>query len=85
MTQGEPKFWSRTTESGGCLTGAFCAACGSRLWHARSAAPDTLSIKGGSLDAPPDLDEAIHIWTAWKLPGVVIPENCIQYTGEPPD
>lgn len=85
VTRGRPKFWSRTTESGGHLKGAFCPDCGSRLWHERSAAPHMISIKGGSLDAPPDLDEAIHIWTAWKLPGVVIPPNCIQYTGEPPD
>ena len=85
VTRGEPKFWTRPTPSGGCLTGAFCPDCGSRLWHARSGAPDTISIKGGTLDEPPDIAQATHIWTRRKLPGAVIPENCIQYPGEPPD
>jgi hypothetical protein len=85
VTKGSPKFWARPTDSGGRLDCAFCPDCGSRLWHERSATPDNLSIKGGSLDEPPDLGRAVHIWTARKLPGVAIPPDCIQYTGEPPD
>ena len=30
-----------------------------------------------------DLTGAIHIWTARKLAGVLIPENAEQYLGEP--
>jgi hypothetical protein len=85
VTRGKPKFWERATDSGGRCNCAFCPVCGSRLWHERSAAPDTVSIKGGSLDEPPDLGRAVHIWTKRKLAGVAIPENCVQYTGEPPD
>jgi hypothetical protein len=42
-----------------------------------------ISIKGGSLDEPVDLSNAIHIWTVRKLPGVIIPENARQYAREP--
>jgi hypothetical protein len=39
----------------------------------------TVSIEGGSLDRPPDLSPAVHVWTSRKLPGVVIPEDAAQF------
>jgi hypothetical protein len=80
---GEVKLWSRATDSGGTLACAFCPACGSRVWHEAIEATDTVSVKGGSMDEPPDLQSACHIWTARKLPGVVIPEGARQFPGEP--
>jgi hypothetical protein len=83
VTRGEVKLWSRATDSGGTLACAFCPTCGSRLWHEAIGATDTVSVKGGSMDEPPDLQSACHIWTARKLPGVVIPEAARQFPGEP--
>jgi hypothetical protein len=83
LTQGEVKVWSRATDSGRTLACAFCPACGSRVWHEAVGAAETISVKGGSLDAPPDLRSAVHIWTARKLAGVVIPEGARQFRGEP--
>jgi hypothetical protein len=83
VTQGRPHFWSRPTDSGTTLTCAFCPHCGSRLWHQRACTPEMLSIKGGSLDDPVDLRHAIHIWTAHKLPGVVLPDGAVQFPGNP--
>jgi hypothetical protein len=83
LTQGEVKVWSRVTDSGGTLRCAFCPACGSRVWHEGIGATNTISVKGGSLDNPPDLQSACHIWTARKLPGVFIPEAARQFPGEP--
>ena len=80
---GKVKVWSRPTDSGGTLACAFCPACGSRVWHEGIGATDTISVKGGSLDEPPDLRSACHIWTARALPGVVIPETMRQFPGEP--
>ena len=42
-----------------------------------------LSVKGGSLDEPVDLRDAIHIWTSRKLAGVVIPDDVRQFPEEP--
>jgi hypothetical protein len=53
------------------------------VWHEAIGATDTISVKGGSLDDPPDLRSACHIWTTGKLPGVVIPEGARQFPGEP--
>lgn len=83
VTQGEAQRWSRPTDSGRTLHCHFCARCGSRVWH-ESAGNDTVSIKGGTLDAPVDLTNAIHIWASRKLPGVIIPAHAQQYPEEPP-
>jgi hypothetical protein len=82
LTRGAPAVWSRPTDGGRTLDCLFCPACGTRVWHAgRSSA--TASVKGGSLDHPPDLIAATHIWTSRKLPGVVIPEGAARFAEEP--
>jgi hypothetical protein len=83
LLRGETSFWSRPTASGHRLECAFCANCGSRLWHQSSGSPATLNIKGGSLDTAVDLGPAIHIWTSSKLQGVVIPPDAKTFPGEP--
>jgi hypothetical protein len=83
VVQGHPAFYARQTASGHTLECAFCPSCGSRLWHQSSGYPETLNVKGGSLDEPVDLTNAVHIWTASKLPGVIIPDNALCYPKEP--
>lgn len=83
VTRGTPKFWSRPTDSGNVLECAFCSECGSRLWHQRRGATDTVSIKAGSLDEPVDLRTAVHIWTSRMLPGVVLPETAVRFSRGP--
>jgi hypothetical protein len=80
---GSPKTWSRPTDSGRTLDCRFCPNCGSRLWHEAAAGAETITVKGGSLDAPVDLSTAIHIWTSRRLPGVTIPEGAPQFAREP--
>jgi hypothetical protein len=79
VTQGTPKYWSRATDSGRRLKCAFCPTCGSRLWHESEPRSETISIKGGSLDDPIDISNAIHVWVTRKLPGITIPGNAIQF------
>jgi hypothetical protein len=81
--QGEVRTWTRRTDSGGELHCVFCPHCGSRLWHDPGEGSATLSIKGGSLDVPVDLNGAHHIWTARALPGVLIPDGARCWPGEP--
>lgn len=79
VTRGIPKYWSRATDSGRELRCAFCLICGSRLWHESDPLSETLSIKGGSLDEPLDVSNAIHVWVTRKLPGIIIPDNTPQF------
>jgi hypothetical protein len=83
VTRGAAKFWTRPTDSGGRVKCAFCPNCGSRLWHEAEGGSETVSIKGGSLDDPPDVSSAIHIWTSRKLPGVAIPDGARRFPEEP--
>jgi hypothetical protein len=83
VTAGSPLFWSRVAASGRRIICAFCPLCGSRLWHEPEGPSETLTIKAGSLDDPPDISSAIHIWTMRKLEGVIIPANARQFLEEP--
>jgi hypothetical protein len=85
VVQGTPQRWSRSTDSGRTLDCFFCGECGSRVWHGDLGRADEVSIKGGSLDEPVDLSDAIHIWTSRKLPCVVIPAGARQFPAEPED
>lgn len=78
LQRGEPKEWTRPTDSGGTITCAFCPDCGSRLWHMGGG---FMSVKGGALDKTPE--PTSHIWLDSKLPWVVIPEGVERWTGEP--
>ena len=83
VTHGSPRWWSRQAESGRVIDCAFCPDCGSRLWHQRAAMADFVTVKAGSLDEPIDISDAVHIWTARKLPGVLIPTSARTHEHEP--
>lgn len=83
LIHGQPRSWTRPTDSGQNLICYFCPRCGTRVWHDAPHEPDTITIKAGSLDQPPDLTDAIHIWTSRRLPGVIIPDQAVQWSGEP--
>jgi hypothetical protein len=84
LRSGEPRFWSRQTDSGRTLDCAFCPECGSRVWHEYAGgASKMLTIKGGSLDEPPDLSTVTHVWVDRKVPGVTIPDGVRQFPRNP--
>ncbi|MBK1865643.1 GFA family protein [Aestuariivirga sp. YIM B02566] len=83
ITRGAPKRWIRRADSGRHVHCFFCPTCGSRLWHEREGVADSLSVKAGSLDEPVDFSAAVHIWTSRKMPGFNIPEEAVQFPGEP--
>ncbi len=83
LTRGTPRVWSRPADSGRTVDCHFCPDCGSRLWHGDLAREAEVSVKGGSLDQPVDLAQAVHIWTSRKLPGVIIPPGAATFEGEP--
>ncbi len=84
LLRGAPKVWTRPATLGGSLDCEFCPRCGSRIWHGDPQRDAVVSVKGGSLDTPPDLSDARHIWTSRKLRGVVVPEHAETHEEEPP-
>lgn len=83
LSKGSLQAWTRRADSGGSIQCFFCPDCGTRVWHGNRETEAAISIKGGSLDCPPDISTANHIWTRSKLPGVLIPDGVTQYPGEP--
>lgn len=81
IKSGELRRWGRPIDGKGQLYGFFCPACGSRIYHQSSNEPSILSVKGGSLDQPPDLTNVPHIWTSRALSGIPLPpiDRCYTY------
>jgi hypothetical protein len=63
----------------------FCPDCGTRLFHKRPQYDGHLNIKGGTFDDAQWLNPAGHIWTASKLPWVILPADAIRYDHQPED
>lgn len=84
VTHGAPEFFEWNSDSGNRRRGAFCSCCGTRLWHeAANEKVEWVNIKAGSFDDSVDVSNAIHIWLASKLPGVIVPSDARQFPGEP--
>jgi hypothetical protein len=58
LVSGNPSVCTRPATVGGSLDCAFCPTCGSRIWHGDPDRDEFISVKGGSLDKPPDLATA---------------------------
>jgi hypothetical protein len=83
VTAGTPRTWTRDADSGRRVECVFCPDCGSRLWHQGNQDTETVTIKAGVLDDPPNAASAIHIWVSRKLPGIAIPDGAQRFDEEP--
>ena len=83
FTKGNPSVWRRPAHNSGHLDCYFCPTCGVRLCHQPPDPAPMLSVKGGSLDQPPDMTTAHHIWTGSKLDGICIPDGVDQHVADP--
>jgi len=62
VTQGAPRQWSRTAESGNRVTGFFCPDCGTRLFHETTGVPGVTVVKAGTFDDTSWLHPVGHFW-----------------------
>lgn len=74
VTQGTPKYWTRDTDSGRKLKCAFCANCGSRLWHEHVPALDYVSLKGDHLTNPSTLPMQSMCGSSAKYQALLFPK-----------
>jgi hypothetical protein len=68
ITQGAPKSWSKTADSGRTITRQFCADCGTPMVIRVEATPATVYVKAGSLDDPSEVEPSMEIWTDSRVP-----------------
>ena len=73
----------RDMPDGRNVRGQFCPACGTRMFHRRTAYEELMNVKAGTLDDTSWLRPAGHIWTRSKQAWVEIPEDALSYEGQP--
>jgi hypothetical protein len=62
VTRGEPKPWRRIGASGVQSTYWFCSDCGGRVYGERSARPDLIAIRAGTVDDTSWLRPVAHVY-----------------------
>lgn len=62
LTRGQPKPWRRVGSSGVQSTYWFCSDCGGRSYGQRSARPDIIVIRAGTLDDTSWLRPIAHVY-----------------------
>lgn len=79
---GDVAAFAFTNATGGVSDRNFCPACGTRLWHRRQGGT-RVSVKAGTLDDAGWLSPAAHIWTASRQTWVALPDDILQFPGQP--
>src|SRR5438093_11639366 len=64
VSQGSPKYFELTADSGHATTRAFCGDCGSPLFGLPGSAPEIVTIRAGSSDDPGTFRPSQDIYTA---------------------
>ena len=85
FTSGEPKSWTRSSDSGRKIECQFCSDCGTRLVHLPQHSPGMAIVRGGTLDDTTWVRLAGHIWTRSKQPWFEVPAGSVVYEQQPPD
>ena len=91
VTQGEPKVYVKTADSGNEVSRAFCPECGCMLFLRVSARPDLVGIRVGTLDDPswfrPEADIFVDSAQPWDYLNPDLPKYATYPPGkfyEPP-
>lgn len=84
ITQGEPRVYADTADSGNRLNRFFCANCGSSLFSRREKTPEMTVLKAGTLDDASSLKLAMNIWTDSALPWMHIDPAITKHTRNRP-
>ncbi|MEM1231916.1 MAG: GFA family protein [Pseudomonadota bacterium] len=73
IRSGEPKLYTdQDTTSGAPVGRYFCGDCGSPIYSAVPAQPETIFIKSGTLDDTSDFAPQLHFWCSTKQPWVTL-------------
>lgn len=84
LTQGTPKRYTDTAQSGRKLFRHFCADCGSPIYSFREATPEMIVVRAGTLDESTGMRISTNIWTASARPWDYIDPASERHPGNPP-
>jgi len=81
IAKGAPKAYTTTADSGTELTRYFCPDCGSPLYTASPAHPETVYVKAGAIDEPGLVKPHHQSWMRSRVPWAEIPEGLPAHAG----
>ena len=80
LTQGTPKTYVKTADSGNQRALTFCATCGTALYSATNEPePAICNLRAGFIDQRQDLPPRYEIWCRSALPWVKPVEGAVRY------
>ena len=82
---GTPKQWRRVIEGTRAIGCVFCGESGVRLLHNQERNPQVSIVKPGTLDDTGWLEPVGHVWTRSAQSWFEIPDDGVNYDGQPPD
>lgn len=81
-----PVIRGEHVQPSGAVAGIFaCEKCLTRVYTDNDQRPGIVNLRAGTLDNSQDLVPAAHLWTASKLPWVVIPQDAVAMDHQPED
>ena len=83
ITQGEPKSFSHTADSGNTMIKEFCAKCGSQLFGHSNGRPGMKNIKVGSIDDASFVRPEVNLFLKRALPFTQIDHSLDGFDGMP--
>lgn len=83
ITQGAPRRFTVTADSGRTLHRFFCGECGSPLFSRRELTPENTSLRVGTLDDSSGMQITANIWTKSARPWSYIDPASKQFPGQP--
>ena len=85
VVQGEAKCYLRPEADGQSRNVFRCPRCLAALWSERLDATGNITVYAGTLDESSTLKPVAHIWTADAQPWITLPQEVLQFPGNPPD
>ena len=84
VTQGMPRLYVGTADSGNTVSRAFCADCGSPLYLQVATRPDLVGIRVGTLDDPSGFRPEADIFVKSAQPWDYLNPDLPKYPAYPP-
>ena len=83
VTQGAPKSFDHTADSGNTMTKQFCDNCGSQLFGFSSGGSGLKSVKGGSIDDDSFVQPGLNLFLKHAAPFTQIDRSITCFDGMP--
>lgn len=84
ITQGTPKRYVKSADSGHAVTRAFCGDCGSTLYVQVATRPDLVGLRVGTLDDPSGFRPEANIFVKSAQPWAAMDPALPRYQTYPP-